>query len=155
MPAAGDEELREQMAGLREEEADHEDGQDRRGRVDVEVGREPRLQEAVGQEDERQPDRDDDREADADTREEVALLPLAVVGALELGQQREEEGRRGDPDAEREGEELGRDPVDARRDAAEDDRDDDHVRREDDLRRDLDQHVARAEGEQLPRLHAG
>ena len=50
---------------------------------------------------------------------------------------------------------LAGNPVDARRDAAEDDRDDDHVRREDDLRGDLDQHVARAEGEQLPRLTPG
>ena len=151
VPAAGDEELREQMAGLREEEADHQDRQDRRARVSR-SRTQPGLQEAVGQEHERHPDRNDDREAEADAGEQVALLPLPVVGALELGQEREEERRRGDPDAEGEREELGRNPVDAGRDAAEDDRDDDHVRREDDLRRDLDQHVARAEGEELARL---
>ncbi len=147
MAAARDEELREQVAGLREEEADHQNPEDRSARRHVEVGRKPRLEEEVGQEDKRQPDRDDDGEAEADAGDQVALLALSVVRTLELGQEREEERGRRDADAEGEREELGRDSVDAGRDAPEDDSDDDHVRREHDLRRDLDQHVARAEAE--------
>ena len=71
------------MAGLGEA-ADHQDREDRRARRDVEVGRQPGLEEAVGQEHERQPDRNDDGEAECDPGEQVALLPFAVVGAFEL-----------------------------------------------------------------------
>ena len=143
----GDQELRDEVDRLVDEQDEREERQHRRAFA-VAVA-DPALDQLVGDEEQRQREQRPRRSPAAQAGEQQAALALALARALVLGEGGVEQARADAAEAEREREELRRDRVERRGLRAEHDPDDDDVGREDDLVRDVDEEVAPAERRQL------
>ncbi len=148
LPADGDQILREDVDRLVDEQ---DAGEDRHHRVaPLEPAADPRVDQQIGDEQERQREQEHQRRACAKADQQEPPLPLACRPSLRsCGERREHQRGRRRPDAEHEREQLRRHRVDAGRRRAEHDPDDDHVGREDDLLRDVHEEVRRAENGEL------